>query len=184
VNGATILDTTTQQSDLAGYFAHPPSPIKLDRAAGFSVRFSVQVLTENHANNNRAGCSVIVLSNDKKGIELGFWQNHIWAQEGGSTNLFTHAEDATFDTTVGLTMYDLMIVGDTYTVTVGTTTVLTGPVRDYTAFVGAFNPYSTPDLVFIGDDTTSAMASIKLAYAAVMTNELALALFLPVIVKE
>ncbi len=39
---------------------------------------------------------------------------------------------------------------------------LSGRVRDPTPFVGAFDPYETPDFLFIGDDTTSAKAAFSL----------------------
>jgi hypothetical protein len=33
--------------------------------------------------------------------------------------------------------------------------------------VGPVNPYRTPNFIFLGDDTSSAQARIKLAYVAV-----------------
>jgi len=43
-----------------------------------------------------------------------------------------------------------------------------GKLRDYTAFEGPVNPYRTPNVIFLGDNTTSAQARIKLAYVAVL----------------
>ena len=106
-NGVTTLDTTAVRADQAGYFAkeHP----SLDRQNGYSVQFTTQIAEENHASQHRAGFSLIVLSTDLQGIELGFWSNEIWAQEGGSDALFTHAEGVNFDTTAALTEYELQI---------------------------------------------------------------------------
>jgi hypothetical protein len=158
-NGATTL-TSLVNNDKAGYFAGAP---QLNRTNGYSVRFTVQVLDEAHDNNKRAGFSVIVLSSDRRGIELGFWENEIWAQSGAD---FTHAEGAALNTTAALTTYDLTIVGDSYSLSSGTA-ILSGPLRDYSSFGW---PYTTPNFVFLGDDTTSAGGQIRLAYVAIETS--------------
>ena len=170
-NGVTTLDTTPDQIDKAGYFRNFPfpqgSPI-LNRATGYTVRFSAQIVSEAHANNNRAGFSLIALSSDLQGVEIGFWENEIWIQEGGTPpNLFTHAEGATFDTTTGLIPYELTILGDDYSLSVSNTLILSGSLRNYSDF-GA--PYTTQNFIFLGDDTTSAQAEFKLSYVSVLTN--------------
>src|SRR6266487_6086398 len=170
-NGVTILDTTPRQSDLAGYVGDPTSVPALDRTSGYTLTFSVQVVSEAHNNNNRAGFSIIALSQDKLGIELGFWSDHIWAQEGGTSNLFTHAEDAPFTTTAGLISYTLAIHGDTYALAANGAPILNGNLRDYSAFVGPIDPYETPNFIFLGDDTSSAKAKIKLAAFAVTVTK-------------
>jgi len=170
-NGVTILDTTPLQSDLAGYIGNPASVPALDRTSGYTLTFGVQVVSEAHSNNNRAGFSVIALSQDKLGIELGFWSDHIWAQEGGTSNLFTHAEDAPFTTTTGLISYTLAIHGGTYALSANGAPILNGNLRDYSAFVGPIDPYETPNFIFLGDDTSSAKAKIKLAAFAVTVTK-------------
>ena len=54
------------------------------------------------------------------------------------------------------------MTGDTYALSANDTPVLTGPVRDYTPFVGLIDPYETPNFLFFGDNTTSARASFAL----------------------
>src|SRR5262245_26857433 len=162
VNGATTLTSLTN-SDKAGYFARAALTPQLNRSSGYSVAFKVQLLDEAHANNNRAGFSVIVLSQDLKGIELGFWKDQIWAQSGPQ---FTHAEGAAYDTTAALTTYNLTIVGDSYTLSSGAS-ILSGPLRDYSSFGW---PYTTPNFVFLGDDTTSAGGQIRLALVTIETS--------------
>jgi hypothetical protein len=185
--GATTLDTSSSKGISAGYFAakggffgsSAPVPA-LDRAIGYTVSFTVQVELEDHAgsdkNNDgtddRAGFSLIVISSDKRGIELGFWADRVWAQEGGSAvppagTLFTQAEHAPFDTQSARTPYALAIQGETYTLSSNDTPILSGKLRDYSAFVGLTDPYETPNLIFLGDDTSSASAKIQLAYVAV-----------------
>jgi len=181
--GITTLDTQSNKGISAGYFAaqggffgsSAPVPV-LDRVIGYTVSFTVQVELEDHAGSDRnsdgtedrAGFSLIVLSSDKRGIELGFWKDRIWAQEGGTgSTLFTQAEGAAFDTQSARRSYALVVQGDTYTLSSNGAPILSGNLRDYTAFNGFPDPYETPSLIFLGDDTSSASASIQLAYVAV-----------------
>jgi hypothetical protein len=41
--------------------------------------------------------------------------------------------------------------------------ILSGPIRDYTAFNGFPNPYRTPNFCFLGDDSSSAGAMVNIA---------------------
>jgi hypothetical protein len=70
-----------------------------------------------------------------------------------------------------LISYDLEILGDTYTLSAGASTILTGSVRDYTAFSGAFNPYDQQSFLFFGDDTSQAAASFEMTHVAVAVPE-------------
>jgi hypothetical protein len=162
--GATTLTSLTN-SDKAGYFARSDQMPALDRAAGYTVRFTAQVVAEAHASQHRAGFSLIVLSSDLRGIELGFWDDQIWAQ-GDGANLFRHAEGAPFDTTAALTTYELTIRGDSYILASGKI-ILSGALRDYSAFGW---PYNTPNFLFLGDNTTSAGAQARLALVAIITS--------------
>ncbi len=175
-NGTTVLDTTISgDGTYAGWIAEgtmtPGFPI-LDRAAGFQVDFTVQVENESHANNNRAGFSMIILSADVRGIELAFWKNEIRAQDDDTTGmLFKLGEGTTFTTTTGPINYRLSILNNTYTLTANSVTILSGPLRDYRNFKGFPDPYETPNFLFLGDDTTSAQARIRLAYVSVTGRE-------------
>ncbi len=155
---AVQVDTTAREDDQAGYFAslHPSLPL-FDREAGFTVRADVQILSEAHSTIHRAGFSIVALSLDLKGVELSFWANEVWAQT--STPLFHHGEGAAYDTTSHLARYELTIHGDNYSVTVDGTPLLGGAVRDYTEF-GL--PYTVPNFLFAGDDTSSARAKFRL----------------------
>lgn len=169
-NGITYLETSTSLTDTAGYFSI--NATTLDRMEGYTVRFAARVVSETHSSEHRAGFSVIALSSDKRGIEVGFWANEIWAQEGGSDPiLFTHAEGALFDTTRALIVYELSIISETYTIAVSDTIVLSGTLRDYTALTGFPDPYETPNLVFLGDDTTRAGAHVELNYVSIIAHD-------------
>lgn len=177
--GATTLDTTALVGEAAGYSAKAAAVPALDRAAGYAVTVAAQLQAETHTGSDRdgdgrddrAGFSVIVLSSDLRGLELGFWTNRVWAQADGAAVppgglLFTQAEGAAFDTT-RLVTYTLFVRGDTYTLAGEGQALLTGDLRDYTAFTGFPDPYETPNLIFLGDDTTSASAAVRLAHVEV-----------------
>ena len=172
-NGVTVLDTTTTISDQAGFFSRLPGAtnsfhpllqgVELERSAGYTLGFGLQVTNESHSNSNRAGFSVIVLSSDLMGIELGFWNDEIWAQSDLLSDgaLFTHAESTgTFDV-ASLIDYSLSIFTDTYTLFAGSNAILSGALRDYSSF-GL--PYSTSNFIFFGDDTSSAQATSSISY--------------------
>lgn len=181
-DGVTILDSMATALDYAGYFGDPAFVPTLDRTLGYTLSFTVQVEQESHNNNNRAGFSVILLSEDLLGIELGFWQNEIWAQEDDTPGpIFTHAEGVSFTPTVSLIPYALEVLSDTYTLFAGEQPILTGPLRDYTAFSGTIDPYETPNLIFLGDDTTSARARIRLQTVTVTYISPLHDLYLPII---
>ena len=172
VDGVTIFDTTTfGGGTYAGWIASgattPGFPI-LNQTAGFQVNFALQVEDESHANNDRAGFSLLILREDARGIELAFWRDEIWAQSDDSTGgLFTHGEGTTFATTFGLIDYQLNIVDDTFTLTANATPILTGPLRDYSRFEGFPDPYETPNFLFLGDDTTSAESRVRLSLLSI-----------------
>lgn len=173
--GATVLNTSSAKNIFAGYFSKPTAQLVLDRVIGYTVSFAAQIELENHAGSDRnkdgmedrAGFSLIVLSSDKRGVELGFWKDRIWAQEGGTGSaLFTQAEGAVFNTQSARVPYALTIQGDGYMLASNGTPILSGKLRDYSAFSGFPDPYQTPNLIFLGDDTSSASAKIQLAYVA------------------
>jgi hypothetical protein len=167
-SGKTNLDTTSNTSISAGWhnynptltaFKNPAFPM-LDRTTGFVVGLDVRVIAESHASGNRAGFSLIALASDNQGVEIGFWQDTVWAQAVG----FTHAEEASFDTTAAIRHFELSVDATTYSLTVDGGPLLNGPLRDYSA-AGA--PYDRPSFVFLGDDTTSASAESEFSLVTV-----------------
>ncbi|GAX43113.1 Na-Ca exchanger/integrin-beta4 [Tolypothrix sp. NIES-4075] len=151
----------------------------LDRATGYTVSFDARVIDEaraatanknNDGKDDRAGFSVIAISSDAKyGIELGFWKDRIWAQDDGTTQinkalepdaapasnfrtLFTQAEGVAFTTTNPVD-YDLTVLGDTYTLFAGGNAILSGKLRDYSAFPnGLLDVYEKSNFIFFGDN--------------------------------
>jgi hypothetical protein len=167
-NGKTTLDTTSAMGIQAGYSNYnivvPVNPNfpSLSRTDGFVVSVDMKLLSETHASNDRSGVSLIVLSNDLQGVELAFWNNEVWVQSGSD---FHHAEGAAFNTAVATTRYDVAIHGTGYQVFADGNPILSGNVRNYSAF-GL--PYTLPNFVFLGDDTTSAQGSFEFSRLAVV----------------
>ncbi|MHC1766215.1 MAG: hypothetical protein AB9869_18265 [Verrucomicrobiia bacterium] len=148
-NDVVVLDTSAAASTQAGC-SQVMAP-GLDRAQGFSLLFTAQLDAETHNSTHRAGFSVILLADDKQGIELGFWADTIFAQSDAP--LFTHGEDASFPTTDSLTAYALTLLGTNYVLRANGVPLLSGPVRDYTEFGGLVSPYRIPNFLFLGDNT-------------------------------
>ena len=163
--GWTTLDTRGRRSDSAGYpsFGHPEIGV-LDRTLGFTLSFDLKLIAESHTSVNRAGFSIIATADDLKAIEIGFWQNQVWAQN--DSPLFTHGESATFNTTASFVEYDLHILGNAYELSANGNPILTGLLRDYSSF--GF-PYDIPNFVFMGDDTSSASAAVQIARVELIT---------------
>ena len=58
------------------------SPVALDAAAGYTVDFSLQLLSESHASANRAGFSLVLVGHDpRQSLELSFWRDRVWAAD-------------------------------------------------------------------------------------------------------
>ncbi|MGB5959930.1 MAG: hypothetical protein WBG73_04660 [Coleofasciculaceae cyanobacterium] len=170
----TILDTTADNGMYAGYFK--VSPVRLDRNKGYTVKFKVRVTSQSSASNNRAGFSIIVNSDARigtqpYGIELGFWKNSIWAQNVG----FTRGEEKSIKTYALWRTYTLAVQGDQYQLFVNNSPkpILQGQLRQYTGFnppAGVPDVYKIPNLIFLGDDTTSASARVMIGPVEVNAN--------------
>jgi serralysin len=140
----------------------------LNRSVGFSLDFRLQVLSESHQPANRAGFSVILLDQGAtpRGIELGFWTNSIFSQTGGSAPFQTVGERVSNLSTTSATTYSLRMLDQAYYLLANNRLVLSGSVQDYSALpkdpLLPFNPYTTSNFLFLGDNTRSASATVEL----------------------
>ena len=171
-SGYTTLNSPL--NGMAGYSNYQPWFAKLtnpkfpalNRGDSYRLSFRLQLNSESHSSNDRAGLSLTLISSDLKGIELGFWTNRIWGQQGGS-NLFTqNPQEWTNFTTGAMVNYDLLVFDNSYYLTANNNLILVGSLQDYRAFDAKglpYNPYRTPNFLFLGDNTTKAAASTNLA---------------------
>jgi hypothetical protein len=158
---STVLNSMTDHADRAGYFTIAES--NMSAAQGYRLDFTARLHDEAHQRPERAGFSVIVVGSDGRGIELGFWRDRIWAQDDGtSVGLFQQAEGVAIDTLGATQRYSLAVKGGSYVLSMGQRAVLTGPLRNYAAFEGFPDPYEVPNFIFLGDNTTSAGASVEI----------------------
>ena len=183
----TVLSTTSQLSEYAGYPVSQTVMPTLNRTAGFQLTFDLRVISENHgSNNDRAGFSLILLSEDLYGIEMAFWQDEIWVQEGNGA-LFTHAEGVSYDTTAALTTYKLTVISGTYQLAANDVFLFNGSLRQYTDWIPPFalpDPYEQPNQLFLGDDTSSAGAEVWLGDVTIQDDAPDHTIFLPIISKS
>ena len=170
----TVLNTSNQPNDYAGYTVNQAAMPQLNRTEGYRLRFDLRVVLENHANNDRAGFNVILLSEDLYGVEIAFWENEIWVQEGNGSSLFTQAEGTLYDTTATLTTYELTVIGSTYLLAANGTPLLSGNLRQYTDWEPPAmilpDPYEQSNQLFLGDDTAAAGAEVWLGDVKIETG--------------
>ena len=165
--GVLTFDTTFANAVQAGFFR---SDQLLGSTTGFRVGLTAQVLSESHANNDRAGFSLIVLDSAHRGVELGFWADSIFALNAPTQlnpGLFTHAESSApgFRPAAAMTSNSLQLRNGAYTLSAGNATILSGAMRDYSASVQPV--YSTNNFMFFGDDTSSARAAVNIGLVSV-----------------
>ncbi|NJR38365.1 MAG: hypothetical protein HC781_05350 [Leptolyngbyaceae cyanobacterium CSU_1_4] len=140
---------------------NPAFPM-LDRAAGYILSFKLAVNSE-ISNANRAGFSLILNSEDAKGIELGFKSDRIFAQ----SSTFTESENAVFSTNT-FTNYKLAVKGDGYELFANNASILKGALRTYQFDPATSNPplpaspYALPSFLFLGDNTDQGRANVTL----------------------
>ena len=163
--GGTTLTTTGSQGDYAGFSIRETAQLPLSRATGFTLRFTLQLLAEAHSKQHRAGLSVIMLADDRRGIELGLWDDEVWAQNDGPV-LFTHGEGASLDTTRQID-YALTIHGERYSLAADGVQILEGPLRDYTA---SYPVYSVPNYIWLGDNTSAAGVEARIFAVSIETD--------------
>jgi PEP-CTERM motif len=184
-SGVTRLDTSSANAIQAGYtnyktdlsdFLNPAFPAVLDNNAGYTLSFTVKINSQTNAIPYRAGFSAIVLGSDKRGIEIGFRDTDIFSQNDANFNSIGEQKTNIGSTLNALTTYNLNVLGGSnaglYTLTSGTDTLLSGSLRDYTAAAtGALTAvYAKPNFIFLGDDTTSAGASVDIQQISLTTN--------------
>lgn len=189
--GAQVAPVLAENSTLGGYANHTSvislfpelqvsnGPLAnalfpaLDRNAGFTLSLGFRIIEESHSGNpNRAGFSVILVGQDLKGVEIGFQNDRIFAQNDGVA-LFTAGENTVDPLLVGRAFaahnrWDLSVQGTGYALVQGGTTILSGALRDYSSYAGfGEDAYRTPNFVFFGDNTRSARGAFLVDYAAI-----------------
>jgi hypothetical protein len=178
-SGVLNIDTMLDIDDYFGYFTHNPitgaalgslPSYTLDRQTGFTLTFHAAIHDEDHSGPsgpNRGGFSVLFVSTDAtKALEIAFRADQLFSYNSD----FTIGESAVRNT-APMTRYDVVVLGDAYAMFADAdfnAPILTGALRDYTGFaglsvpfLGTVDPYEKPNMIFFGDDTTSARADVS-----------------------
>ncbi|MEM8806347.1 MAG: hypothetical protein AAGF01_10010 [Cyanobacteria bacterium P01_G01_bin.38] len=154
---------------------------KLDAEKGFTLTFDLEI-NEELSDINRAGFSLIVISNDRtKGIEIGFKEegtnsDRVFAQNANLNATNTAGEDSSASLEIKNTnQYSLTFSDNGYQLKANNTLLLQGALRDYSfdptnsepPFPTSVNPYETPNFVFFGDNTDQGYADLTLGRISV-----------------
>lgn len=154
-SGLLKLDTTG--TGVSAYGNGRTSPQPLDTAVGFSLLFDLRIAAETHTSDNRAGFSLLMQGSDQtQALELGFWDNRIWALEympGGNDSGFVQGAGVAFDTTVRHS-FALQVQGHQFTLRADGTPLLSGALRDYPTLGLSTLVYGASDYLFFGDNSS------------------------------
>ena len=163
VGGRLVFDTTGAGVSAFGNGLSPPQP--LDTAAGFTLRWQLQVANESHASDNRAGFSLLVQGADQRqALELGFWADRVWAlgySAGAADSGFVRAETAAFDTTTTLRDYSLLVQAGRFSLSAVGQPLLSGALRDYPVLGLSTLVYGASNTLFFGDNSARGQALVQ-----------------------
>jgi hypothetical protein len=188
--GGVTLNTAANSAEYSGYSNYNPllanyintsifNANTLDQTSGYSITFTVKLdsATNNTSNvNPRAAFSIIAISSDNKGIEIGFRAAQIFAQSSANFTSQDAAQTALTDTTSFAKTYKLTIFNDTYALTNGGTSIINGALQNYSfnrltsSPPLPFNPYTTPSFLFFGDNTGQESGTFTLGSVALDTT--------------
>ena len=155
--GQFRLDTMADAATQHGFMRF--SPVALDTATGFQFTFSLRVDADSISSPNRGGFSLIVVGHDpSKALELVFRQNEVFSYDyvAGDPDRFVHGAGVAY--TAGTPINGVLTVANNaWTLNLQGQNVLGGSLVDYRA---QGNPYTLPDFLFFGDDTSRAAANV------------------------
>ena len=151
----------------------------LDRINGFDIVLNVAI-TQESSDANRAGFNVLVVTSDGNGVELGFKKAKAGDRIFAQSEEFKEAENTSslsLDFTTPMD-YILTVEGDSYTLSVQANygqaqEILSGNLRQFNFNPAVhspalpFNPYTAPNLLFIGDDTDQGNSTFTLGKISV-----------------
>ncbi|MEM9220183.1 MAG: pre-peptidase C-terminal domain-containing protein [Cyanobacteria bacterium P01_F01_bin.150] len=147
----------------------------LDADKGYTVSFELSIQSESSNSDNRAGFSIVVVSSDgQRAIELGFDDGGIFAQSQGfeAENTVSPTAFAMSD----LVAYDLYVAGSGYQLFANGSPIMSGTMKSPYTFNPAssdpplpFNPYTTQNFLFFGDNTDESSATFTLGKVSLFT---------------
>ena len=189
VTGGVKVDTNAANAIYSGYANYNPIPIPsyvnplnisantLNQTTGYTLNFRANLDSTINVSDlvikPRAVFSVIAISSDLMGIEIGFLPSSIFAQ---SASFLAPAQVSSTIITSVTTDYSLVIFNNTYALSSGATPIISGALQSYNFNPAVnippllFNPYQTPSFIFFGDDTSEASGTFTLNSASLDTT--------------
>ena len=189
VAGGVQLNTAANSAEYSGYSNYNPSSSTyfnpaifqsstLNQATGYTITFTVSLDPSTLVDISttaapRAAFSVIAVSSDKKGIEIGFRPTAIFSQ---SASFGIEAETSLAINTSITRDYKLTVFNNTYSLASGGTSIINGNLQTYSFDQTAsnpplpFNPYTTSSFLFFGDDTGKASGTFTLGNVTLDTT--------------
>lgn len=153
------LDTTGAGVVQHGHFRPATT---LDTAAGFTLQFGLQVISESSGNTNRTAFSILLQGQDQsKALQLAFVDDRVWALQytaGAPDDGFVQGEGVALDTASAFRNYTLTVQNNLYSLTVDGLPLFNGAMRDYPTLAGSPGTlvYDQSNLLFFGDNTSQA----------------------------
>lgn len=157
----TFLSTSTDAQ--AGYSKTIANG--LNSTMGFSIDFSLRLVSESHVSDNRSGLSLIVLDSAAKGVEISFWTDEVWLKNADTAFSHSATERIATSTTALERTYRLTFLNGNYTLAIDGSDAFGGGLRNYGAIASGFPAtlvYNSSNFVFFGDNTSSAAANFEL----------------------
>jgi len=181
VGGGVTLNTAANSAEYSGYSNYNPlsstylnapsfKASTLNQTTGYTITFTVRLDSSTVVDTStptapRAAFSVIAVSSDTKGIEIGFRPMAIFSQ---SASFGIEAETSSaIDTNIARD-YTLTVFNDTYSLSSSGTPIINGALQNYVFNPASsnppltFNPYTTSSFLFFGDDTGKSSGTFTL----------------------
>lgn len=153
----------------------------LDTDLGFTLNFDLSI-SEEASQPNRAGFTLLLIGQNLQGLELGFKADgsnpdYVFAQNIGFNSQGEDSRGTSLDLSAN-NSYQLSVANNAYQLFANGTLLLSGSLRDYVfdplqsdpPFPESFNPYETPSLLFMGDNTDQGFADFVLGTVGVTVN--------------
>ena len=186
------VDTAANSAEYSGYSNYNPlsstyfnpaifQSSTLNQATGYTITFTVSLDPSTLVDTSttaapRAAFSVMAVSSDKKGIEIGFRPTAVFSQSA-SFGIESETSLISIDTSISKD-YTLTVFNDTYSLSLSSsgTPIINGALKNYVFDPTLssprlpFNPYTTSSFLFFGDDTGKASGTFTLGNVTLDTT--------------
>ncbi len=151
----TLPDTST-------IFGYNTTQFLLDRSLGYTFSFTMRVVSETNVNDNRSCFNIVLYSTDEWGIMFYFQPDEIMTSQADFGG-YPKAESTTYNTT-SFVDYDIVVLGDIYTLYANGSQILTGDLKNYVADLVSKGYSTAYPRLRIGDATSGASGIADISF--------------------